>query len=232
VRFGPAGKRLHAEYTHGDQPGARVERQLPLSHMATMTGQAEVLRDASTAAEISDWSVLMGRAQQGDRDAYRRLLVEITPYLRSLARRSGVSPGDVEDAVQDTLLSIHAIRHTYDPRRPLGPWLVTIARRRIVDHLRRQGQQAGVNAPFERICETFAAAEANMYEAEVGTGGLQHALERLPPGQKRAISLLKLREMSLKEAARESGMTTAALKVAAHRGLRTLRKLLGGKGEP
>ena len=187
--------------------------------------------DSSAIADASDWSHLMGRAQQGDRDAYRRLLTELTPYLRALARRNGVRPAEVEDAVQDILLTIHTIRHTYDPSRPLGPWLVVIARRRIVDRLRRSQRRAAVEAPFEKSHETFATPETNLYEP-VESGGLRQAIERLPAGQRRAIILLRLREMSLKDAARESGMTVTSLKVAAHRGLKALRKLLGGRSDP
>ena len=51
-----------------------------------------------------------------------------------------------------------------------------------------------------------------------------------PPGQRQAIKLLKLDEMSLKEAAIASGMSIAALKVATHRALATLRKALADRG--
>ena len=179
----------------------------------------------------ADWSVLMGRAQQGDREAYRQLLTEITPYLRSIARRMGVSPAEIEDAVQDALLTIHVIRHTFDPGRPFGPWLVTIARRRIVDHLRRRQRRTAAETDIELRPETFAAAETNRYEPPLGGGQLRRAIEQLPVGQRRAIIMLKLREMSLKDAARESGLSIAALKVATHRGLRTLRRLLGERGD-
>ncbi|MEO8921749.1 MAG: sigma factor, partial [Caldimonas sp.] len=73
-----------------------------------------------------DWAILMARAQGGDASSYRRLLDEISPYLRSLAAVSHRDPLDIEDTVQDALLSIHSVRHTYDPARPFGPWLVTI----------------------------------------------------------------------------------------------------------
>ena len=45
-------------------------------------------------------------------------------------------------------------------------------------------------------------------------------------GQRQAITMLKLEEMSLKEAAAKSGMSIASLKVATHRGIKALRKLL------
>jgi len=46
-----------------------------------------------------DWSILMARAQDGDANAYRRLLESITPYLRAHAARCHRNPSDVEDAV-------------------------------------------------------------------------------------------------------------------------------------
>ena len=169
----------------------------------------------------------MARAQAGDRGAYRRLLEEITPYLRSLAARRMPNRSDVEDAVQDALLTIHAVRHTYDPSRPFGPWLVAIASRRIVDGLRRRGRTGARETPLDAEHETFAAPEANYHEAASEARALREAVESLPPGQREAIKLLKLKEMSLKEAAAASGMTVAALKVATHRALKSLRKMLG-----
>jgi len=174
-----------------------------------------------------DWSVYMARAQAGDKAAYRRLLEEIVPYLRSLAVRNLQNRGDIEDVVQDVLLTVHAIRHTYDPARPFGPWLVAIANRRIVDRLRRQGRCQARETPLEAEHETFAAPETNLQEAESDSRVLREAIDRLPPGQRAAIRLVKLREMSLKEAAAVSGTSIASLKVATHRALKNLRKLLG-----
>ena len=82
------------------------------------------------ARRQDEWAGLMARAQEGDAAAYRHLLVAIAPYLRALAARYHRTHQDVEDSVQDILLTIHTIRHTYDPARPFKPWLVAIGRRR------------------------------------------------------------------------------------------------------
>ena len=174
-----------------------------------------------------DWSIYMARAQAGDRDAYRRLLEDVAPYLRSIAARHFRNSGDIEDAVQEVLLTVHAVRHTYDPARPFGPWLVAIANRRVVDGLRRQGRSRAREVALETEHETFAAPEANYHEAASEARALREAVESLPPGQRDAIRMLKLQEMSLKEAAAVSGMTVAALKVATHRAVKSLRKVLG-----
>jgi len=177
-----------------------------------------------------DWTLLMARAQDGDKDAYRRLLEGVTPYLRSLAARRFQNRGDIEDAVQEILLTVHAIRHTYDPARPFGPWLVAIAHRRIVDGLRRQGRSRARDVEWDEEHETFAAPETNFTEAASDGRVLREAIERLPPGQREAIRMLKLQEMSLKEAAAASGTSVAALKVAAHRGLKSLQKIFARQG--
>ena len=178
-----------------------------------------------------DWSLFMARAQDGDRAAYRRLLEDIARYLRALAARRFQNRSDVEDVVQDILLTVHAMRHTYDPARPFGPWLVAIANRRMIDRLRRQGRRASRETALESEHETFAASEANLPETGSDRHALRRAIETLPPGQRQAIRLLKLQEMSLKEAAAASGMSIAALKVATHRALKSLRKMLGRKSD-
>jgi RNA polymerase sigma factor (sigma-70 family) len=184
---------------------------------------------ASSAREL-DWSILMARSQTGDRDAYRRLLEEITPYLRALAARRHRNGSDAEDAVQDILLTLHAIRHTYDPARPFGPWLVAIANHRLIDRLRRQGRQRSRETELLPEHETFPADQANLSEKALERRDLETAVEKLPPGQRQAIRLLKLEERSLKEAAAMSGMTIASLKVATHRAIKSLRKILGTGG--
>ncbi len=172
----------------------------------------------------------MARAQDGDGDAYRRLLEEVTPYLRSLAALRHRDPSDAEDAVQDILLTIHAIRQTYDPTRPFRPWLVTIANRRLVDRLRRQGRLRSRETSLTSEHETFPGHQTNL-DQEVSYRHELRALDNLPPGQRQAIRLLKLKEMSLKEAAIATGLSVTALKGATHRALKNLRKMLSHRSE-
>jgi RNA polymerase sigma-70 factor, ECF subfamily len=178
-----------------------------------------------------DWSILMAHTQAGDQDAYRRLLVEVTPYIRSIAVKGHSDPADIEDSVQDVLLTVHAVRHTYDPTRPFGPWLVAIVNRRVIDRLRRQGRTTARETPLTEEHETFAAPAANYDEAASADRALRDAIDRLPAGQRDAIRLLKLQEMSLKEAAGATGMSVAALKVATHRAMKSLRKMFAQQRE-
>jgi RNA polymerase sigma-70 factor (ECF subfamily) len=174
------------------------------------------------------WGALMAAAQDGDGAAYARLLAEIAPMLRRVVRaRWGET--DSEDIVQETLISLHRVRHTYDPARPFMPWLMAIAQFRIADAARKSARRGVHERPewsFECGLPDVAAEEAN--EPQGDPQLLRRALAELPDGQRRAVQLLKLEERSLKEAAAETGMTVGALKVAVHRGLKALRAAMTG----
>lgn len=175
---------------------------------------------------------LMAAAQLGDQASYTQLLLEISPLLRRLARQGWPtgSTADIEDVVQDTLLTLHVIRHTYDPARPIMPWLMAILRRRLVDGVRRRARTNRKEIAVETLDVTFPLEPANdEYETPVDGETLRKAIAALPPGQRQAIELLKQRELSLREASAATGMSIAALKVATHRALKALRARLLGR---
>ena len=62
----------------------------------------------------------MEAGQNGHGGAYHRLLKEVSEWLTRYFQRR-LPAGDVDDAVQETLLAIHRRRHTFDPRCPLKP---------------------------------------------------------------------------------------------------------------
>ena len=127
----------------------------------------------------------------------------------------------VPDVYQEVLLTLHKARFTYEPSRPLGPWLFTVARNSILDALGRNRKFAEREVPTETLPESSAL------EADGSLGDeLHQALNSLSPIHREAIELLKLRGLSLDEAAKELKISVAALKVRAHRGYEQLRKLL------
>ncbi|HYZ31782.1 MAG TPA: sigma-70 family RNA polymerase sigma factor [Crenalkalicoccus sp.] len=174
-----------------------------------------------------EWEAWMAAAQAGDARAYDQVLRAALPLLRAIARRRIADPAEAEDAVQDALLTIHQLRATYDPARPIRPWLVAIVERRAVDRLRRRGRRQGRETPIDAFGETLAAPPANSGAEEVEAARLRVAVASLPPAQRMALQLAKLEELPLAEAAARSGMTVGALKVATHRAIKTLRRRLG-----
>lgn len=189
------------------------------------------MREHGVQAEDDHLAELMRAAQGGDGRAYGRLLTETTPVIRRAVARRWSGP-DVEDIVQEVLLSLHAVRHTYDPGRPFLPWLRAIVAHRIADFARRHARRAGHETPecaFEHGLPDVA--ETAPEEVPGDPQLLGRALADLPEGQRRAVQMLKLEERSLKEAAEATGMSVGALKVAVHRGIKTLRLKLTGRDE-
>jgi RNA polymerase sigma factor (sigma-70 family) len=174
-----------------------------------------------------EWGELLARAQGGEGAAYRRFLTEVPGFLRAVIARVGVPHEALDDVVQETLITLHAIRHTYAPERPIKPWLTAIARRRAIDWRRRRNGAAQNEVPMpEFAAETLADPESNReLDRNDAQASVRRWIQRLPPGQRQAVEMLKLQEMSLAEAAAATGQSTTALKVATHRALANLRKM-------
>lgn len=176
---------------------------------------------------LGDW---MRAAQEGDGEAYLQLLHAVTPRIRKVVQRHRGFAGaaEVEDLVQDVLLSLHAVRATYDASRPFAPWLLAIVRNRLADGARRYARTAQREVTLEDLDVTFRERGANEeLSAQSDAAALREAVRGLPEAQRQAIELTKLKELSLKEAAAVSGMSVGALKVATHRAMATLRQTLG-----
>ncbi len=185
-----------------------------------MAGEAEPLLAARMVA-----------AQQGDAAAYQALLRDCVPVVLRVARALGVPADRVDDVVQDTLLTVHRARHTYDPARPFLPWLRAIARRRAIDGLRRHGRQAVREVHDAFAYDSHAAPETQTdqdLDRSSQVQALSEAVRRLPPRQREALEQLGLQERSLEEAAALTGRTKGALKVNLHRALKALRGMLAG----
>jgi RNA polymerase sigma factor (sigma-70 family) len=175
----------------------------------------------------------MAAAQAGDRTAYEALLRDCIALIGRIARRNGVPADRIDDVVQDTLLTVHRARHTFDPGRSFTAWLRVIAERRAVDLLRQTGRRAAreLHAPlaYEGHADEAEADRHNRLEAPRGLGD---AIASLPQRQREAVQHLVLQERSLAETAAVTGRTTGSLKVNLHRALKSLRARLGQAGEP
>ena len=211
-------------------PRGTVNPKLPepvdrvIKHCAGCASPVPREKNLDTDSSDARLGVLMKAAQGGDRAAYAELLKLAIPIIRRVVAPRCNRSLEVDDVVQDVLMSLHAVRHTYDPGRPFTPWLASIARHRLIDAYRKKARVLQNEAAMPELPETFSTGETNWEMHGKGDPELLHrAIEDLPAGQRHAVELLKLRELSLKEASAASGMSIAALKVAVHRGLKTLR---------
>jgi RNA polymerase sigma-70 factor (ECF subfamily) len=126
--------------------------------------------------------------------------------------------------VQETLLAIHLKRHTWDSSQPLTPWLSAIARNKVIDMMRRRGRRAETDiADFENVLA--APPEAENVERELERQDALRLLDQLSGKQREAIEAVSIRGESLRDAAKNLGVSEGALRVSVHRGLKALAEL-------
>lgn len=172
----------------------------------------------------------MAAAQAGDRRAYEKLLADSVALIRAAARRQGVAHDHLDDVVQETLITVHRVRHTYDPARSYDAWLTAIASRRAIDALRSHGRRDRRELHDEYAVDNHAEPHdaSAATESEQRARRLREAVAELPPGQREAVEHLGLRERSLAETAELTGRKTGALKVNLHRAIKALRERFHG----
>jgi RNA polymerase sigma factor (sigma-70 family) len=165
----------------------------------------------------------MARLQHGDADACRALFDDLGPAVTSFLRRRIADPDELEDVYQEVFMALYGARHTYEPGRPLEPWLFAIARNVAADHARRYWARAS----WQEL--TADPPDLPAPDAMEPAPDLDQVLARLPPAQREAFAMIKLEGLSFEAAAARSGVSVGALKVRAHRAYKALKKLIGGE---
>lgn len=170
----------------------------------------------------------MRLAQAGDQEAYAELLALLTSVTRQYVRRKSGAVPWVEDVVQETLISVHKARHTYDPSRPFAPWFYAIAAHRLIDVFRRERRVTSKEQATDTLPEPVTVRTVDR-EGDVDMDRVRAALASLPSRQREIVEGLKLRDESVRDLAGRLGMSESAVKVTAHRAYQALKKMLGVK---
>jgi RNA polymerase sigma-70 factor (ECF subfamily) len=164
----------------------------------------------------------MAAAQHGNAGAYTRLLTEVDVWLRRYYARR-LPPSMVEDAAQDTLLTLHTRRHTYEPGRPFKAWLAGIARYKWIDRLRALARDPAAlgaeDMPEDMAIEDHGSAVTSALL-------LRKLLSQLKPAQSEVIRLVKLEGLSIEEASLRTGQSAPLVKVNIHRGLAQISAII------
>jgi len=167
---------------------------------------------------------LMKRSLTGDQSAYAQLLQATTRLLRPfLSKRLSIG-SEVDDLLQEILISVHKARHTYDGERPYKPWVYAIAKFRLQDHLRAHySDQLRHALDFDELEEYLLEP---VTESLMSYESISGEVEKLPEKQATILRLLHQDGYTAREVAEKIGMNESAVKVAAHRAYKVLRKNL------
>ena len=189
---------------------------------------------ANDAPTRSPADVAMERYARGDDAAFGEIYDALAPRLYGYLLRQTRDVAKAEDLVQQTLLHIHRARGRFIPGAEVTPWAFAIARRLLIDSLRR-GRREVLGATDDDVAQDNAvstdAAADDLVQAQELAGRIQKELARLPEAQRVAFELIKQEGLSLAQAAEVLGTTVAAVKLRAHRAYVALREVLGDSVE-
>jgi RNA polymerase sigma-70 factor (ECF subfamily) len=184
--------------------------------------------DAASSA-ASDASAAMERYAAGDDSAFEAVYDALSPRLYAFVlRRTQGNRARSEDLVQQTFLQMHHARGRFTPGADVVPWAYSIARRLLIDSVRRGSREVMTeDATFDREIAPLAAAD-DLIVAKEMVIIVEAELARMPPAQREAFELVKSEGLSMAEAAEVLGTTVTAVKLRAHRAYEAIRVVLSG----
>lgn len=171
------------------------------------------------------WAAAMRAERRGDAVAYQRFLAEVTTLLRRIVSkrlgRFGLGTAETEDIVQEILIGLHTKRHTWDPQRPLMPWLHGIARYKFLDAARKLRREVRATADFtiDDLAEVLAAPAEDADRAGLD---LNRHIGQLPASQQGVVRALAVDGLSPQDAAQRLDLTEGSVRVLFHRALKFL----------
>ncbi|WP_448549671.1 sigma-70 family RNA polymerase sigma factor [Thalassotalea fusca] len=175
-------------------------------------------------ADNARWSALMASAQMGSKSDYQQLLTELANVIHAYLRKHLGNQDFLEDCVQDTLIAIHQARHTYDPKRSFRPWLFTIVRHKLIDHLRHKTtNQRVIQHQHHQEAIRQQGEQPGVVEASIDNNSLLNTLSVL---NREALTRTKLLGFTCAETAKQLGISESAVKVRVHRAINKLRQVL------
>ena len=190
-------------------------------------------RGGARDLELESANAAMERYARGEDRAFSELYDALAPRLRRYLLRASGDPGRADDLLQQTMLQIHRARGRFIAGAEVLPWAFAIARRLLIDSLRRRrnerrilsletgGHEAG---PVEVAACQHGADE--LIDGQRLARALEAELERLPESHRLAFELVKNQGLSIREAALVLGATPTAVKLRAHRAYAALRAAL------
>lgn len=164
-------------------------------------------------------SDLLNLANSGNKKSYEEFLNKISSLLRPIIVKKIIN-FDVEDVLQEILLSIHKARHTYNGDRPIIPWIIAIANFRMTDYLRKYyAQMRHKTLDIQEMENILADIDENFIE----TTSINELFDEITPKNKEIITMMHLEGFTAKEVGERVGMSESAVKVAAHRAIKKIR---------
>lgn len=175
---------------------------------------------------------LLARHLLGDMSAFAELMREFKAPVYSYILRSGVRGGAEDDIFQEVFIKVHGAASSYQPTRPLEPWLFTIVANTVRSHFRRQRVRELADEQGELTPSAPESISAHdIAEAQETVSWIEQALQSLPLAQREAIILCGMRQLSQQDVSLILGIPVNTVKTHLKRGRDALAQALAKRNK-
>jgi len=207
-----------------------VYDQAPFHPEISMSGSADRPLAVVEGGGADEESVLLLRHLEGDEDAFAELVDRYRSPVFSYLVRCGVAPDDRDDLFQEIFIRIHRAAGSYNPGRPLHPWLFTIVANTVRNHLRRQRVRSLVGS-VEEVGEPASANPGadRVAAARQTVAWLEQQIRKLPLARREVLLLVCVENLPLKQVASVLGLPLGTVKTHLRRARLSLAEELAGR---
>ena len=214
------------------QLAGRQRRYLKVSTSVTSIALPEIwavllsLTNKESAAEPIRFDEYddIRQSQQGDSDAYRRLVERHQSHIAKLLWRFTRDKNCHEELVQETFVQAYFSLPTYKVKAPFEHWLTRIATRVGYRFWKQQSKHQHV-ALLENEWDNLAKVETQESEPQEAAELIHHLLSQLPARDRLVLTVRYLEQCDIAETARRTGWTSTMVKVQTHRAKQKLKKI-------
>jgi RNA polymerase sigma-70 factor (ECF subfamily) len=188
-------------------PGAKKEREARPVEADALERELRALMEGYLDGRLEAFDAL-----------YAALSGRVRGYLLSQCR----DPALADDLLQDTFLQVHRSRRTYEPGRPVTPWVFAIARHVFLMKRRSTGRRLRFE---ERLAADALSRDLarDDVKALAEKDELRRALNQVPADQREALLLHHVQGWSFAEIAARLGIRVNAAKTRAFRGMKKMK---------
>jgi RNA polymerase sigma-70 factor (ECF subfamily) len=174
---------------------------------------------------LDDIGVRLNRGEpEALEDAYRTLGPLVVSYLSRF-----VPSPDIEDVMQRVFYEVWRVHGRYDPKQSLRGWVLGIARKRAIDHLRKRRD---VVVPLDSMREITGDDGREVATRLVWADEVRTALDQLPDQQRQVIEMAYFQGYTQSEIAKAISIPLGTVKTRTSRGLQRMAGLLESTRDP
>ena len=171
-------------------------------------------------------SELLVHHRRGDAHAFGELVARYRKRVYGYLVRCGVEEGVRDDLFQDVFVRIHGAVASYQPERPVNPWVFAIVANVVRSHYRKVRVREQVLPTDLPSIDDAAPDSRELTEARETAGWMEKAIAALSPSQREVIVLCCVEQLPQEDVGAILGMPVNTVKTHLRRGRIALAQAL------